>query len=96
MKVYITRYWESSGILERDVDHFVEGVGNPEEYVKTLRAEVPGAYPLFLKMGTDAFKTWTEALVKVEKDALAKVKKTEAKLKFYRAVALDGRKCMKS
>jgi hypothetical protein len=93
MTIYITKYWESSGILEREVDEFVDGGGDPEKYVKTKAPD--GHHSLFLRMGADAFKTMDEALEKVEKAALAKVKKTEQKVKFYRAVALDGRKCMK-
>lgn len=78
MKVYITKYWQTKGIIEADK------IERQAEETKYIWAKLDGRYENIFSIGSDAFYTEEEAIahirVKVKKK-IAQLEKTLIKLK---------------
>jgi len=78
MKVYITKYWQTKGIIE------AEKVEKNNNDVKYILAKLDGRYENIFSIGNDAFHTEEEAIshirIKVKKK-IAQLEKTLIKLK---------------
>ncbi len=85
MKAYVTKWWETRGILEvegevvqgQNATYFKSGTGITQMFV-------------FVRIGTDAFGTRAEAVAKVKKAALTKAAALEAKVVELKRIAMKG------
>jgi histidinol phosphatase-like PHP family hydrolase len=61
-KVYVTKYWSTRGIIKVEASVYVSDRG----------VRYAAASGIFVKIGTDAFESLTDALLKVKKAAKRK------------------------
>lgn len=78
MKVYITKYWQTKGIIES------EKIEKNNDDVKYIWAKLDGRYETIFSIGNDTFYTEDEAIksirIKVKKK-ITQLEKTLIKLK---------------
>jgi hypothetical protein len=84
MRVYITKYWNTKGII---LGNARTPTSSKDKYVYTVPED--GSLPKQLKLGRDAFKTKNDAIVHCNIEVQKKIRKVEAELHRYKRMKFD-------